>query len=60
MVTNYVENLLEVHRKYEEIVKNVFCNDQKFQEAHFKAFECVVNKKTGPKTMPKSPELIAK
>lgn len=54
----FVESMLEVHKKYTELIQSVFNNDQKFIQALDKACASAINSKI--KGECKSPELLAK
>ncbi|XP_052826531.1 cullin-2 [Octopus bimaculoides] len=54
----FVESMLEVHKKYTELIQSVFNNDQKFIQALDKACAAAINNKF--KGECKSPELLAK
>ncbi|XP_063611017.1 cullin-2-like [Penaeus indicus] len=56
----FVESLLEVHKKYRTMIMDVFHNDQQFVGALDKAFESVVNHRGNTKVVCRSPELLAR
>lgn len=56
----FVESLLEVHKKYRTMIVDVFYNDQQFVGALDKAFESVVNHRGNTKVVCRSPELLAR
>ncbi|XP_045120266.1 cullin-2-like isoform X2 [Portunus trituberculatus] len=56
----FVESLLEVHKKYRTMISEVFHNDQQFVGALDKAFESVVNHRGNTKVVCRSPELLAR
>ncbi|KAL3832004.1 hypothetical protein ACJMK2_023688 [Sinanodonta woodiana] len=56
----FVENMLEVHGKYTEMIKSVFQNDQQFVGALDKACAAVINYRPHPKQQCRSPELLAR
>lgn len=57
----FVESLLEVHKKYRTMITDVFHNDQQFVGALDKAFESVVNHRgSNTKIVCRSPELLAR
>lgn len=56
----FVESLLEVHKKYRTMISDVFHNDQQFVGALDKAFESVVNHRGNTKVICRSPELLAR
>ncbi|XP_046984562.1 cullin-2 [Schistocerca americana] len=58
--TQFVENMLAVHKKYKELITDVFAGDQSFMGALDKACSYVINYKSNPKIMCRSPELLAK
>ncbi len=59
MAQEFVENVLEVHRKYRQLIQDVFQGDQAFVGALDKACTAVINHKQA-KGQPKPPELLAK
>lgn len=61
MHTSFVENLLTVHKKYKQLIQEVFCGDQNFIGALDKACSSVINHRpNGGKSPCRSPELLAK
>ncbi|CAG0891452.1 unnamed protein product [Cyprideis torosa] len=56
----FVENILEVHKKYQELITDVFSNDQTFTCALDKACTDVINHRANPKQPCRSSELLAK
>ncbi|XP_074658807.1 cullin-2-like [Tubulanus polymorphus] len=58
--SQFVENLLEVHGKFKQLICDVFNTDQQFIGALDRACSSVINHKSNPKIMCKSPELLAK
>lgn len=56
----FVENVLEVHRKNLELIKEVFASDQAFIGALDKACSTIVNHRKNPKQPCRSPELLSK
>lgn len=59
----YVEELLKVYRKYNEMVETAFSNDSKFAESLEKACRRFINENavtTLAKSVSKSPELVAR
>ncbi|KAK3587967.1 hypothetical protein CHS0354_014484 [Potamilus streckersoni] len=56
----FVENMLEVHGKYTEMIKSVFQNDQQFVGALDKACAAAINYRPNPKQTCRSPELLAR
>lgn len=56
----FVENLLAVHQKYEQLISNVFNNDPLFLSALDKACSSVINQKFSDKPSSRSAELVAK
>ncbi|XP_066597628.1 cullin-2 [Prorops nasuta] len=56
----FVENMLEVHAKYSELIKDVFKGDQAFVGALDKACTAVVNFRPIPRQPARAPELLAK
>ena len=57
--TDFVENMLTVHKKYRDLIQEVFQGDQAFVGALDKACTSVINHRE-PKTSSKSPELLAR
>jgi len=58
--TNYVENLLQVHRKNLNLINEVFHGDQQFISALDKAFSYIINFRSNPKLPCRSPELLSR
>lgn len=56
----FVENVLEVHQKNLELIKEVFASDQAFIGALDKACSTIVNHRKNPKQPCRSPELLSK
>lgn len=56
---DFVENMLSVHKKYKDLIQDVFQGDQAFVGALDKACTAVINHRE-PKTASKSPELLAR
>lgn len=57
---HFVESLLEVHHKYEQLILNVFNNDPLFLSALDKACSSVINQRLNDKQASRSAELVAK
>lgn len=57
--TQFVESMLGVHKKYKELIAEVFSGDQNFMGALDKACSSVINFRQS-KQMCKSPELLAR
>ncbi|XP_073990982.1 cullin 2 [Rhodnius prolixus] len=60
MHIQFVESMLDVHKKYKELIQDVFKSDQAFMGALDKACSSVINYKINPKLPCRSPELLAK
>ncbi|XP_075213693.1 cullin 2 [Lycorma delicatula] len=58
--TQFVESMLGVHKKYKELIHEVFASDQSFMGALDKACSSVINHRPNPKQPCRSPELLAK
>jgi len=58
MAQEFVENVLEVHRKYRQLIQEVFQGDQAFVGALDKACTAVINHRE-PKQQAKAPELVS-
>ncbi|XP_031832846.1 cullin 2 [Nomia melanderi] len=58
--TQFVENMLDVHKKYSKFIKDVFNDDLTFMAALDKACSAIVNHRTAPRQPVKAPELLAK
>ncbi|XP_055381981.1 cullin-2 [Condylostylus longicornis] len=56
----FVENMLKVHQKYQELIADVFENDSLFLSALDKACASVINKRINDKQPCRSAELVAK
>jgi len=56
--SQFVENMLGVHKKYRDLIKEVFKDDQSFVGALDKACTLVINHKSNPRTPSKSPEMV--
>ncbi|XP_076327537.1 cullin-2-like isoform X2 [Tachypleus tridentatus] len=56
----FVESVLEVHNKFQQLIREVFHGDQQFIGALDKACAIVINHRTNPKHPCRSPELLAK
>lgn len=54
----FVENMLNVHSKYSEMIKEVFNSDQSFVGALDKACSAIVNYRPAPKQPVRAPELV--
>merc|ERR1719362_1268475 len=59
MAQEFVENILDVHKKYRQLIQEVFVGDQQFIGALDKACTAVINHRE-PKQQAKAPELLAK
>jgi cullin 2 len=59
MSQEFVENVLEVHRKYRTLIQDVFQGDQAFVGALDKACTAVINHRP-PKQPAKAPELVSR
>jgi len=57
---HFVENILDVHRRFSELIKTVFNSDQQFVRALDKACSTIINYKKNSKFPCKAPELLAK
>lgn len=51
--------MLHVHKKYKDLIEEVFCNDQMLVGALDKACAQVINYKPNPKTPCRSPEWVS-
>lgn len=51
--------MLEVHRKYSDLIKDVFRGDQAFVTALDKACSVVVNHRPVPRQPARAPELVS-
>lgn len=58
--TLFVENMLLIHAKYTELIKDIFQNDSEFSSALDKACSVAINHRPNSKTPSRSPELLAK
>ena len=59
----YVNEILAVHKRYDQLVSKSFCSDAGFVQAMDRAFTCFINKNRITdlaKTPAKSPELLAR
>jgi hypothetical protein len=54
----FVESMLAVHKKYKELIQDVFHGDQNFIGALDKACSSVVNHRPNPKMACRSPEMV--
>lgn len=54
----FVENMLQVHHKYEELIAHTFKNDPLFLSALDKACSSVINKRINEKQTCRSAELV--
>ena len=54
----FVENMLQVHQKFTEVIQSVFKGDKQFVGALDKACAASINHKKNPKTSCKSPEWV--
>ena len=57
MAQEFVENILDVHKKYRQLIQEVFVGDQQFIGALDKACTAVINHRE-PKQQAKAPELV--
>ncbi len=57
MAQEFVENILDVHKKYKQLIHDVFASDQQFIGALDKACTAVINHRE-PKQQAKAPELV--
>jgi len=57
--TLFVEQMLQIHSKYSELIKDIFQNDQEFLSALDKACSTAINHRTNPKMPCRSPELVS-
>lgn len=55
----FVENMLNVHSKYSEMIRDVFNSDQSFVGALDKACSAIVNYRPAPKQPVRAPELVS-
>lgn len=58
--TSFVDQMLQIHHKYSELIKDIFQNDQEFLSALDKACSQAINYRVNTKMPCKSPELLAK
>lgn len=58
--TFFVENVLEVHSKFSQLIREVFNTDQQFVRALDKACSTIINHKKNSKYPCKAPELLAR
>jgi cullin 2 len=56
--SQFVENVLGVHKKYRDLIKEVFKDDQNFVGALDKACTHVINHRVNPRIPSKSPEMV--
>ena len=56
--TMFVDQMLQIHSKYSELIKDIFQNDQEFSSALDKACSQAINYRSNPKAPCKSPELV--
>lgn len=56
----FVEQMLEIHKKYKQIISEVFSNDQLFCSAMDKACATVINARITERAPCRSPELLSK
>jgi cullin 2 len=57
--TLFVDQMLQIHTKYLELIKELFHNDQEFSSALDKACSTAINFRLNSKTPCKSPELVS-
>lgn len=55
----FVENMLSVHKKYKDLIEEVFSNDQVMLDALDKACNQVINHQPNPNTPSRSPEWVS-
>lgn len=60
MHIQFVENMLKVHQKYQELIADVFENDSLFLSALDKACASVINRRPNDRQQCRSAELVAK
>jgi len=58
--TSFVDQMLQIHHKYSELIKDIFQNDQEFLSALDKACSQAINYRVNTKMPCKSPELVLK
>ena len=58
MHAQFVESMLDVHKKYKQMIHDVFSGDQAFMGALDKACSSVINYRINPKQSCRSPELV--
>lgn len=58
--TFFVEQMLQIHLKYSELIKDIFQSDQEFLSALDKACSTAINHRVNTKAPCRSPELLAK
>jgi cullin 2 len=58
--TFFVEQMLQIHSKYSELIKDIFQSDQEFLSALDKACSTAINHRVNTKVPCRSPELLAK
>jgi cullin 2 len=56
--SQFVENVLGVHKKYRDLIKEVFKDDQVYVGALDKACTHVINHRVNPRIPSKSPEMV--
>lgn len=56
--SQFVENVLGVHKKYRDLIKEVFKDDQSYVGALDKACTHVINHRVNPRIPSKSPEMV--
>lgn len=56
---DFVDNVINVYKKYKEVVSEVFKSDQLFISALDKACTAIINFKSSAKTPCRSPELVS-
>lgn len=56
--TSFVDQMLQIHHKYSELIKDIFQNDQEFLSALDKACSQAINYRVNTKMPCKSPELV--
>lgn len=56
----FVENMLKVHQKYEQMINELFSNDPLFLSALDRACSSVINKRISDKQQCRSAELVAR
>lgn len=56
----FVESMLTLHKKYKDMINDVFSGDQSFIGALDRACSSVINYRINPKVSSRSPEMLAK